>query len=200
VIANGLNPRTAGLELDQLQVQTDAHGFIRVNDRLQSNQPNIYAVGDVTGDLPLATLAIKQAKVAAEHLAGRPVQYAPQALPRVAWTDPVLASVGLTATQAETAGYEIVSARFPLAASGRALTLDAGDGFAVVVAERASGVLLGVTLAGAGAESIIGEASLALELGATLTDIAETLHPHPGLGEPFQEAAEAALGFPVHIR
>jgi dihydrolipoamide dehydrogenase len=199
VIANGLQPRTETLNLAQVQVQHDERGFIPVNAQLQTSNPNIYALGDVTGGPPLATVAIKQAKVAAEHLAGKAVEYAPQALPRVAWTDPPIASVGLTAAEAEAAGYEVMTGRFPLAANGRALTLDAADGLALIVAERASGVLLGVTLVGAGAEVAIGEAALALEMGATLTDLAETLHPHPGLSEPLQEAAEAALGLPVHV-
>jgi dihydrolipoamide dehydrogenase len=199
VVSTGLVPRTQALDLVQVGVESDAAGFIPVNDCMQSSNPAIYAVGDVTGGLPLATLAIKQAKVAAEHLAGRPAQYAPQAIPQVAWTDPPLAAVGLTADEAQAVGYEVVTARFPLAANGRALTLDAAEGFALVVAEQDSEVLLGVTLVGAGAEILISEAALALEMGATLTDLAETLHPHPGLGEPLQEAAEAALGWPVHV-
>lgn len=200
VVCNGLIPRSTDIELNQVAVETDERGFIPVNAFMQSNNPNVYAVGDITGGLPLATTAIKQAKVAAEHIAGKATQYAPQAIPQVAWTDPVLATVGLTTEAAKAAGYDVITARFPLAANGRALTLDNSDGMALVVAEKDSEVLLGVTLVGVGAESVIGEAALALELGATLTDLAETLHPHPGLAEPLQEAAEAALGFPVHIK
>jgi len=199
IVSAGLLPRTGDLDLAQVGVELDEAGFIPVNDRLQTNNPAIYAVGDVTGGLPLATLAIKQAKVAAEDLAGRPVQYAPQAIPRVAWTEPEVASVGLTAAEAEAEGYPVVTGRFPLAANGRALTLGAAEGFALVVAEQATGVLLGVTLVGQGADILIGEAALALEMGATLIDLAETLHPHPGLGEVLQEVAEVALGLPVHV-
>jgi dihydrolipoamide dehydrogenase len=97
-------------------------------------------------------------------------------------------------------GYQVVRGRFPLGASGRALSLGQSDGFALTVAEAGSEVLLGVTLVGPQAETLIGEAALALEMGATLTDLAETLHPHPGLGEALQEAAEAALGAAVHIK
>ncbi|MFQ5613677.1 MAG: dihydrolipoyl dehydrogenase [Anaerolineae bacterium] len=199
VVSNGLTPRTAGLKLDAVGVETDAQGYIRVNDRLQTSNPAVYAVGDVTGGPPLAAVALKQGKVAAEAIAGRPVQYAPQAIPRVAWTDPEVAAVGLTAAEAEAAGYAVASGRFPLAANGRALTLDSGVGFVLTVAERDSGVLLGATVVGARAAELIGEAALALEMGATLTDLAETLHPHPGLGEALQESAEAALGAAVHI-
>lgn len=200
VVSTRLTPCTRTLNLAQARVETDAQGFVQVNDRLRTGNPAIYAVGDVTGGPPLAYIAIKQAKVAAEAMAGLPVQYAPQAIPRVAWTDPPIAAVGLTASEAETAGYEVITGRFPLAVNGRALTLDSAEGFVQTVAEKDSGVLLGVTIVGAQADSLIGEAALALEMGATLTDLAETLHPHPSLGETLQEAAEAALGIAVHIK
>lgn len=200
VVSAGLIPRTGKLGLKEARVETDACGFIQINDRLQTSNPAIYAVGDVTGGPPLASVAIKQAKVAAESIAGLPAQYAPQAIPQVAWTDPPVAAAGLTAAAAEAAGYEIVTGRFPLAANGRALTLDAGEGFVQTLAEKKSGVLLGFTIVGARAASLIGEATLALEMGATLTDLAETIHPHPSLGETLQEAAEAALGIAVHIK
>ncbi|MEW5957104.1 MAG: FAD-dependent oxidoreductase, partial [Chloroflexota bacterium] len=188
VVAVGLLPCTGGLHLAQAKVETDASGFIRVNDRMQTSNQAVYAVGDVTGGPPLASVAIKQGKIAAEAIAGLPVQYAPQAIPRVAWTDPEVAAVGLTAAEATAAGYKVVTGRFPLAANGRALTLDDKDGFVLTVAEQESGVLLGITLVGQDAEMLIGEAALALEMGATLTDLSETLHPHPGLGEALQES------------
>jgi dihydrolipoamide dehydrogenase len=200
VISRGVVPRTAGLHLSDAQVKCEANGAIPVNDRLQTSNPAIYAVGDVTGGPPLAHLAIKQGKVAAESLAGRLAQYAPQAVPRVAWTDPQVASVGLTATEAEAAGYEIITGRFPMGANGRALTLNAGEGFVLTVAERKEEVLLGVTIVGPGAETLISAATLALEMGATLTDLIETLQPHPSLGETLLESAEAALGLAVHIK
>jgi dihydrolipoamide dehydrogenase len=200
VVSAGLIPRTGKLGLKEARVDTDECGFIRVNERMQTSNPAIYAVGDVTGEPLLAHVAIKQAKVAAESMAGLPAQYAPQAVPQVVWTDPPIASVGLTAAEAEAAGYEVASGRFPLAANGRALTLDGAEGFVQTVAEKQSGILLGITIVGARAASLIGEATLALEMGATLTDLAETIHPHPSLGETLQEAAEAALGIAVHIK
>lgn len=200
VVSAGLVPRTGELHLAEAGVDLDRHGFIRVNDRMQTGNPAIYAVGDVTGGPPLAHVAIKQGKVAAEHLAGRPAQYAPQAVPRLAWTDPPLAAVGLTAAAAEAAGYSVVTGRFPMAANGRALSLNAAEGFVQTVAERETEVLLGVTIVGPQADTLIGQAALALEMGATLTDLAETLHPHPALGETLQEAAEAALGLAIHIK
>lgn len=200
VISAGSTPRTATLNLAEAGVGVDECGSILVNDRMQTSNPAVYAVGDVTGQPLLANVAIKQGKTAAESVAGKAAQYAPQAIPRVAWTDPQVAAVGLTATQAEAAGYTVLTGRFPLAANGRALTLDAGEGFVQTVADKENEVLLGVTIVGAQAGSLIGEAALALEMGATLTDLAETLHPHPGLSETLMESAEAALGLAVHIK
>lgn len=200
VASVGFVPRTEKLHLKEAGVQVDEQGFIRVNDCMQTSNPRIYAVGDVTGGPFLANIAMKQGKVAAEHLTGRPAQYAPQAVPRVAWVDPQVAMVGLTMAEAEAAGYRAITSRFPLAANGRALTLQANQGYAQVVAEQDSEILLGVTIVGPEAETLISEASLALEMGATLTDLAETLHPHPSLGETLQEAAEAALGIAIHIK
>ncbi len=199
VISVGVKARTEGLQLETAGVKTDANGSILVNQQMQSSNPAIYAVGDVTGGPPYAALAIKQAKVAAEAIADLPVAYAPQAIPYVAWTDPEVAFVGLTAQQAEDLGYQPITGRFPLAANGRALTLNASLGVVLTVAEASTQVLLGVTILGPSASHLIGEAALAIEMGATLTDLAETLHPHPGLGEALQESAEAALGKVIHI-
>ncbi|RME98282.1 MAG: dihydrolipoyl dehydrogenase [Chloroflexi bacterium] len=193
-------PRSGRLQLARAGVQPDARGAIPVNAQMQTTNPAIFAVGDVTGGSPLAHVALKQGKVAAETLAGLPAAFEPQAVPRVVWTEPQVAAVGLTAAQAEAAGYRVQRGRFPLAANGRALTLDAGDGFAQVVAEAGTEILLGATIVGPQAESLIGEAALALEMGATLTDLAETLHPHPSPAEALQEAAEAALGIAIHIQ
>lgn len=199
VVCAGLRPRTADLELGVAGVRTDPHGFIPADAQMCTSQPGIYAVGDVTGGPPLATVAIKQGKVAAESCADMLTQYAPQAVPRVAWTDPEIVSVGMSTEEAIAIGYEVTTGRFPFAANGRALTIEAAEGAAITVAEHHSGVLLGITIVGARASEIVGEAALALEMGATLTDLAETLHPHPGLGEALQEAAEAALGAAVHV-
>ncbi|RME46164.1 MAG: dihydrolipoyl dehydrogenase [Caldilineae bacterium] len=200
VVSVGQIANTDGLHLEEVGVSPGANGFLAVNDRLQTGNPAIYAVGDVTEGHPsLASVAMKQGKVAAEVIAGRAAQYAPQAVPRVVWTDPEVASVGLTAAEAEAEGYAIVRGRFPLRASGRALTLGREQGFVLTVAEAGTEVLLGVTVVGARAAELIGKAALALEMGATLTDVAETLEPHPGLGEALLESAEAALGAAVHI-
>ncbi len=199
VVSLGVAPRTKDLHLHTVHVETDDSGFLPVDAQLRTNNPIIYAVGDVTGGVPLATVAIKQGKVAAETIAGVPAQYAPQAVPKVVWSEPSVAAVGMTAAEAEAAGFEIATGRFPLAASGRALTLASPDGSVLTVAEKETGVLLGATIIGARAGELIGEVALAMEMGATLTDLAETLHPHPGLPETVQESAEAALGAAVHL-
>ncbi|MCK6625674.1 MAG: NAD(P)/FAD-dependent oxidoreductase [Anaerolineae bacterium] len=171
IVSAGLTPRTTQLGLDKAKVTTNANGFIQVNDRQQTGNPAIYAVGDVTGGPPLAYVAAKQGKVAAENIAGKLAQFAPQAIPRVARTDPEVAAVGLTASEAETAGYHVSRITYHVSPS---------TGFVELVAEQENEVLLGVTIVGPQAGVLIGEAALALEMGATLTDLAETLHPAGG--------------------
>jgi dihydrolipoamide dehydrogenase len=199
VVCTGAVPNTAELNLEAVGVATDPRGYIPVNDRLESSNPLIYAVGDVNGGLPLASLAFKQGKIAAEASVGRRVHYAAQAVPLVAWTDPEIASVGLTPADAEAAGYAIKTTRFPIGASGRAVTLNASGGLVVTVAEKETQILLGVTIVGPHAGEFIGEAALAIEMGATLLDLVDTLHPHPSLGEALQDSAEAALMKAIHI-
>lgn len=199
VISQGVAPHTSGLHLDAAGIETIANGGISVNSMQQSNIPSLYAVGDCTGERALATRAIKQGKVAAEVLSGQRVQFAPLVTPLVVHTTPELASVGFSANEATGAGYNIVAGRFPLAANGRALTLASDNGVALVVANADDGVLLGVTLVGPRAGDLIGQAALAIEMGATLTDLSEILYAHPGLSEALQEGAENALGRAIHI-
>ncbi len=199
VVSNGILPNTADLRLDAVNIQPDKNGFIPVNNRMQTANPIIFAVGDVTGVAGMADRAMKQGKIAAAVIAGQTVEYAPQAVPQVVWTEPEIAAVGLSAAEAETAGYTVQTGHFPMAANGRALMLNGGTGFVSTVAEKESGVLLGATIVAPRAAELIGEMALALEMGATLTDVAETLHLHPGIGEPLMESAEDALGTVVHI-
>jgi len=192
-------PNTNGLHLDDIGMKLTENRGIAVNTMQQSNVPHIYAVGDCTGGQALASIAIKQGKVAAEVLTGQRVQFAPMVTPLVVHTTPELATVGLTAGEAAQAGYSVINGRFPFAANGRALTLGADNGVAMVVAEKDNGAILGVTLVGPRAGDLIGQATLAIEMGATLTDLTEILYVHPGLGETILESSEDTLGQAIHI-
>jgi dihydrolipoyl dehydrogenase len=199
VISQGVRPRTSGLHLDAIGMEVTANCGILVNTMQQSNVPRIYAVGDCTGGRALATIAIKQARVAAEVLSGKRVQFDPVVTPLVVHTTPELATAGYSAEEATRAGYNIVTGRFPLAANGRALTLGTDNGVAMLVANNDDGALLGATLVGPHAGDLIGQAALAIEMGATLTDLSEILYAHPGLSETLLEAAAGALGSAIHV-
>jgi dihydrolipoamide dehydrogenase len=199
VISQGVCPNTSGLHLDATGIEVADNGGIAVNIMQQSSVPGIYAIGDCTGGRALATIAIKQAKVAAEALSGQRVQFAPLVTPFVVHTTPELATVGYSAEEATRAGYNIVTGRFPLAANGRALTLGTDNGVAILVANADDGALLGATLVGPRAGDLIGQVALAIEMGATLTDLSEILYAHPSLSETLLEAAENALGRAIHI-
>ena len=194
----GRVPRSAGLGLEDIGVETDDKGCITVNDRQQTNVPGIYAIGDVAGGMLLAHKAYQEAKVAAEVIAGEPAAFDNVAIPAVIYTDPEVAWAGLTETEAVEQGYEIVTGTFNFKASGRAMTLDATDGFIKAIADAETKQLLGVIAVGRGVSELIGEATLALEMGAFLEDVGLTIHAHPTMSEAFQEAVEAALGKAVH--
>ena len=199
VISQGVSPHTAGLHLDAAGLTTSSNGDIAVNAMQQSTIPHILAVGDCTGGRALAGIAMKQGKVAAEVLSGQRVQFAPLVTPLVVHTTPEIAMVGYSADEATQAGYTVVAGRFPLAANGRALTLGSDNGIMQVVANADDGVLLGATIVGLRAGDLIGQAALAIEMGATLTDLAEILYAHPGLSEMLLEGVESALGRAVHM-
>lgn len=199
VISNGVQPNTGGLHLDEAGIQVTGQGGIIVNSMQQSSVPHIYAVGDCTGNDALASVAIKQGKIAAEVLSGRRVQFAPLVIPQVVHTTPELATVGLAVDTATRAGYNVITGRFPLAANGRALTLGNDAGVAHIVARKEDESILGATLVGPHAGDLIGQIALAIEMGATLTDLSEIVYAHPGLSEIVQESAEAALSRAIHI-
>ena len=194
----GRVPSTNDLGLDEISVATDDKGFITVNDRQQTSVSGIFAIGDAAGGMLLAHKAYQEAKVAAEVIAGEPAAFDNVAIPAVVYTDPEVAWTGLTETEAVEQGYEVATGIFNFKASGRAMTLEATDGFVKVVADAESKQLLGVVAVGRGVSEFIGEATLALEMGAFLEDVALTIHPHPSMSEAFQEAVEAALGQAVH--
>jgi dihydrolipoamide dehydrogenase len=198
-LSHGLAPRTAGLHLDAAGIALNPDGGIKVDSQQRTSQPNIFAVGDCTGGPALASRAIKQGKIAAEVIAGRRVQFAPLVTPLVVHTTPEIAIVGSNLEDAQSEREQIITGRFPLAANGRALTLNAENGAAQLVAD-ADGTLLGATLVGPRAGDLIGQLVLALEMGATLTDLSEILYTHPGLSETILEAAEHAQGQAIHIQ
>ena len=195
VISHGATPHTTGLHLDAAGVEQNANGGIRVDNQQRTNQANIFAVGDCTGESALASRAIKQGKVAAEVIAGQRVQFAPLVTPLVVHTTPEIAILSIDAGDV---GDGLLTGRFPLAANGRALTLGTDNGVAQIVAGQ-DGTLIGATLVGPRAGDLAGQLVLALEMGATLTDLSEILYAHPGLGEITLEAAENELGRSIHI-
>jgi len=195
----GRVPNTDGLGLDQIGAATDAKGFITVNDRMQTNVAGVYAVGDVVGGALLAHKAYQEAKVAADVIAGEPAAFDSVGIPAVIYTDPEVAWVGLSESEAREQGFEVVTGTFPFSASGRAMSLGSTDGFVKAVGDAETKRLLGVVAVGRGVSEFIGEATLGLEMGAFLEDVALTIHPHPTMSEALQEAAEAALGQAVHM-
>lgn len=199
LVVVGRRPNSKDMGLDKTKVQLDSKGFITVNERQQTTDPNIFAIGDVVGQPMLAHKASKEGKVAAEVICGKPSAFDNKVIPFVVFNDPEIASVGLTESQAAEKGIDVKVGKFPFAALGRAQTLNQTDGFVKTVIDAKTGVLLGVHAVGPSVSDIISEAALAIEMGATAEDIALTIHPHPTLGEAVMESAEAALGTSVHI-
>jgi dihydrolipoamide dehydrogenase len=199
LVAVGRRPNSDQIGLETVGVKTDSHGFIQVNKKMQTNMPEIYAIGDVVGPPMLAHKASKEGVVAAEVIGGLNSEADFRAIPGVVFTDPEIATVGLTETQAKEKGYEPIVGKFPFTALGRALIAGETEGFVKIVGDKASSLVLGVHIVGAEASNLISEAALAIEMGATLEDIGLTVHPHPTLPEGIMEAAEAAKGKAIHI-
>ncbi|MEB2313425.1 MAG: dihydrolipoyl dehydrogenase [Sorangiineae bacterium] len=199
LVAVGMRPRSADLGLEALGVAIDRRGFIPTDDTCQTNVPGVYAVGDVSGAPMLAHKATKEGEVCAEVLAGQRAGKDWVTIPSIVFTDPEIAAVGLTEAAARAAGHEVKVGKFPFAALGRAMSLGETDGFTKVVADAATGRVLGIHLVGPSASDLVSEAALALEMGATAEDLALTVHPHPTLGEALMEASAAALGHAIHI-
>jgi dihydrolipoyl dehydrogenase len=196
----GKRPRTAELGLEEAGVTFDAKsGFIPVDDQMRTNQSHIFAAGDVARPPMLAHKAYREGIVAAEAAAGLPTRFQFQAMPAVVFTTPELASVGLSKSEADAKGYAAREARFPYSALGRAHASHALQGWVKVVGDDKSGLLLGVHAAGMSVGEFIAEAGHAIEMGATVRDVALTIAPHPTFSETLQEAALAWLGEPMHI-
>ena len=198
LVTVGRRPNTDELGLEELGLKMTERGLIEVDKQSRTSISNIYAIGDIVPGTPLAHKASYEAKVAAEAIAGEKSEVDYLAMPAVCFTEPELATVGLNESQAKEEGFEVVSGKFPFQANGRALGLNKTDGFVKVVARKEDGLVLGAQVAGNGASDIISELGLAVETGMTLEDIALTIHAHPTLGEIPMEAAEVALGRPIH--
>lgn len=198
LVTVGRKPNTDELGLEELGVKLTDRGLVEVDKQSKSSIDNIYAIGDIVPGLPLAHKASYEAKVAAEAISGEKSEVDYLSIPAVCFTEPELATVGLTEADAKDEGFEVTSGKFPFAANGRALGLNETDGFVKVVARKEDGLVLGAQVAGNGASDIISELGLAVETGMTLEDIALTIHAHPTLGEIPMEAAEVALGKPIH--
>lgn len=198
LVATGRRPYTDGLALDRAGLVTTDPDFIAVDADGRTDQPHIYAAGDVVGQPMLAHKATHEARALVARLAGHPASISPH-IPAVVFTDPEIAWVGLTETQARDQQRDVRVSKFPWAASGRASTLNRADGSTKIIADPGTGQLLGVGLVGAGAGDLISEATLALEMGATAADLARTIHPHPTLAETLGEAAELHAGLCAHL-
>ncbi len=196
----GKRPATHDLGLDEAGVHRDAKtGFIPVDDRQATNVPHIFAVGDCCRPPMLAHKAYREGVVAAEAITGLPTRYQFQAMPSVVFTVPELATVGWTSAEAEGAGFHPREARFPYAALGRAHASHATDGWVKLVGDDPTGAILGFQGAGTGVGELVGEVALAIEMGATVRDLAQTIHPHPTFSELLQEVALLWLGEPMHV-
>ena len=199
LVSVGRKPNSEIPGLDKTHVQVGQRGFIQVNNQLQTDDPAIFAIGDVVGEPMLAHKASHEGRVAVEAIAGHKVAFEPNAIPAVVFTDPEVAWCGLTETQAQKENREIKVAKFPWAASGRAVTIDRPEGMTKLLFDPQTERVLGVGIVGAGAGEMIAEGVLAIEMAALASDVAMTIHPHPTLSETVMESAEVFFGTSTHI-
>jgi dihydrolipoamide dehydrogenase len=199
LLAVGRRPNTENLGLEDAGVTLDKRGFVVADDQLRTNVPGIYAIGDVIGGMMLAHKATKEGEVVAEIIAGHRAAVDVRTIPAVVFTDPEIASAGLTEEEAKAKGHQIKVGKFPFAALGRALGVNDTEGFAKSIVDAKTEEILGVHIVGNGAADLISEAALAIEMGAVAQDINLTIHPHPTLSEALREATAAAIGEAVHV-
>jgi dihydrolipoamide dehydrogenase len=198
LVAVGRIPNKADQGLENTKIQFDERGFVKSNEQRQTDDPNIYAIGDIAGGVLLAHKAHKEARIAVEAICGGKAVF-DSVIPAVVFTDPELAWCGLTEAEAKEKGIPYQVAKFPWSASGRAITFDRTDGVTKIIVDPNTDRVLGVGICGAGAGELISEAVLAIEMGATAEDIAETIHPHPTLSETLMGAADAVYGHATDI-
>ena len=198
LVAVGRAPRTQGWGLETLLLDMQGRA-VKVDDQCRTSMRNVWAIGDLTGEPMLAHRAMAQGDMVAEIIAGHQRHFAPSAIAAVCFTDPEIVTAGLSPQQAEHAGLDCIHANFPFAANGRAMTLEASDGFVRVVARRDNHLIVGWQAVGVGVSELSTAFSQSLEMGACLEDITCTIHAHPTLGEAVHEAALRALGRALHI-
>ena len=195
----GRKPDTSGLGLENTKVKVNERGWINVNNQMKTDDPDIYAIGDIVGEPMLAHKASHEGRVAVEVIAGHKSAFEPMAIPAVVFTDPEIAWAGLTENQAKEKKINYEVTKFPWAASGRAVTLDRFDGVTKILVNPENQRILGIGICGPGAGELIAEGVLAIEMGANLTDLKLTIHPHPTLSETLMEAAEVFFGQSTHV-
>ena len=195
----GRKPDTSGLGLENTKVKVNERGWINVNNQMKTDDQDIYAIGDIVGEPMLAHKASHEGRVAVEVIAGHKVAFGPMAIPAVVFTDPEIAWAGLTENQAKEKKIDYEVTKFPWAASGRAVTLDRSDGVTKILVNPENQRILGIGICGPGAGELIAEGVLAIEMGANLTDLKLTIHPHPTLSETLMEAAEVFFGQSTHV-
>ncbi|HEY6166567.1 MAG TPA: dihydrolipoyl dehydrogenase [Verrucomicrobiae bacterium] len=199
LVSVGRVPNSENLGLENTKVQLDEKGFIKVNDRQQTAEPGIYAIGDIAGGVLLAHKASREARVAVENIVGDSTGFREYIIPAIVFTEPEVAWCGLTEAEAKAKGIEVKVVRFPWGASGRALTFDKTDGLTKLIVDPKTERILGVGLCGHGAGELIGEGVVAVEMGATAKDLSLCVHPHPTLSETIMEAAEIFYGHATHF-
>jgi dihydrolipoamide dehydrogenase len=198
LVAVGRRPRTAGYGLESLLLDMNGR-YVRIDNQCRTSMRNVWAIGDLTGEPMLAHRAMAHGEMVAELIAGKRRHFTPAAIPAVCFTDPEVVVVGLSPQDAVQQGVECITASFPFAANGRAMTLEATDGFVRVVARKDNHVIVGWQAVGGAVSELSTAFVQSIEMGAQLEDVAGTIHAHPTLGEAVQEAALRALGHALHI-
>jgi dihydrolipoamide dehydrogenase len=198
LVSVGRGPNAEDLGLSNAGIERDERGFIKVNPQQQTNVPGVYAIGDIAGGVMLAHKASREARVAVENIIGESSTFENIVIPAVVFTDPEVAWCGLTESEAKAKGIEVEVAKFPWAASGRAISFDRTDGLTKLIIDPQTERVLGVGIVGLGAGELIAEGVVAVEMGATVEDLAMCVHPHPTVSETIMEAAEVFFGTSTH--
>lgn len=199
MVTVGRFPNTAEIGLEQAGVKLTDRGLVEVDKQGRTSVSNIFAIGDIVAGAPLAHKASYEGKVAAEVIAGEPSEVDYIVMPAIVFSDPEIAQVGLSEKEAKDAGYDVKSSKFPLGGNGRALSLNAPEGFVRLITRKSDNLVIGGQVVGVNASDVVSEIGLAIEAGMNAEDIALTIHAHPSLSETVMEAAELALGMPIHM-